>query len=202
MREHACTGVLWIHSAPQALQPHLVWAIARAGFTTPEGLRPERAMWRVRPDNPHNSHRPHDSHRRICAELSWRAQPGAAEQLVSDLERWPDLTFELAVDAPIGGNGARYCRVPELGMYAAVTDDIGNVVLNENTIRSIMRRHEGDSAAMTEAMDEALGGPWDQHLEALRPGTAGYADDEWIIAPCDVVHLDNVRDIRDTRAVM
>lgn len=207
-KQRTRTGVLWIHSAPLALQPHLTWAIAR--LTLADGTKPGRSMWRTRKQSPTCDRdwcESRDSQTQttlLCTEIEWTAELSDIDALVDDLSRWPRITFELAVDAPgtvEGGTGMRYLHTPELGTFAATTDDAGNILLNEERLRAIMARslssngagsdsyatgvpagsrsagNKSADSALADALDEALGGPWDRAIEPLRPGTAGFDDD-------------------------
>lgn len=178
------TGVLWIHSAPLALQPHLNWAVAR--LRDPETSKAVRVNWRtqnIKHTPTHSSARDQPSLRTtVCAEIQFFASAADADTVADYLGRWPRLFFEMAIDADKAGGGKRICHTPELGTFRADTDAIGNVVLNENVIRSLMTRAavnpsgETVEKALTDALDEALGGPWDRVLEPMRLITAGFQD--------------------------
>src|SRR5579864_439387 len=72
-------GVLYIHSAPRALCPHVEWAVA--------GVLGVRVTldWARQPAAPSNWR----------AELSWSAEPGTATRLASALRGWQLLRFEV-----------------------------------------------------------------------------------------------------------
>lgn len=164
-RPNAVRGVLWVHSASAALIPHVLWAMARAGLAPADGARPGPRLFARRPGEP----------ARCCAEIAVTGPAGAADALADDLARWPDLVFEIAVDPAGALPGRRIQAHPELGTWAGDVDAAGNIVLGENLLRAILARAGGDGAAIAEAVDRALGGPWDRLLEPLRPGTAGHA---------------------------
>lgn len=197
MYRHDSSGVLWIHAARPALTPHVAWALARAGMTLPDGTRPAASMWHARPEDPS----------RVCAEIEWRGPVGAAASLVGDLERWPDLTFEVTEDPDTsipGAQGQRHCHVPALGTWSGVTDSAGDVQIGEQRLRAIMAAHRGDASGLSGALDSELGTAWDAALEPLRPGTAGFGPWETSGAElCDEAllddaHLDPARPARAT----
>ena len=160
------SGVLWIHSMPGPLQPHITWALAR--LSMPDGTKPGRDIWRAT-----------DQDATLCAEVPFTASADTIATLVDNLARWPRLYFELAQDPAVddGGyaiDGMRYFHTPQLGTFAGQTDAAGNIVVNEDALRSIMARG-GDIEGV---LDAAIGGPWDRVLEPMRMMTAGYAPEE------------------------
>ncbi|WP_448852271.1 DUF3145 family protein [Corynebacterium sp. 335C] len=173
MRPTATTGVAWIHRAAPALVPHLAWALARAGMVRArDGARVTPADFAARPAGGPGAGR-------ACLELAWSGDPGSAGRLAADLSRWPDVVFEIAVDAPAAagdsGCGERICHVPGLGTWSAATDAAGGVVVGEDALRAAMRRAAGrGEAALRDELDAVLGTAWDAALEPLRPGTAGH----------------------------
>lgn len=168
------TGVLWIHSAPLALQPHLKWAVAR--LRDPETGKPIRVTWRTQ-----NQQTPRST---ICAEVQFYASAFDALAVADHLSGWPHLYFEMAIDADESFQGKRICHTPELGTFRADTDAVGNVVLNENVVRAMMSRTAANESGnaqigavddgLRDSLDAALGGPWDRVLEPMRLVTAGY----------------------------
>ncbi|MBV7295799.1 DUF3145 domain-containing protein [Corynebacterium sp. TAE3-ERU12] len=158
-------GVVWIHSATPALAPHLAWAMTTAGMSLDSGARPSSRCFMTRIDDPS----------RICAEMTWRGPATAPNELADALSRWPDLVFEIAADARSGRPGQRICHHPDLGTFAADTDSAGNIQINENRIRAIMARCGQRPMQLRAELAEAIGQPWDELLEPLRPGTAGHA---------------------------
>nr|WP_120492334.1 DUF3145 family protein [Corynebacterium lactis] len=156
------TGVLWIHSMPGPLQPHVSWALARLAM--PDGTKPGRDIWRAQ-----------GTGGPLCAEVPFVADAEQISTLAGDLSRWPHLYFEIAQDPAVADSGVavdgmRYCHTPELGTFAGQTDAAGNIVVNEDALRALIARG-GD---LTESLDAAIGGPWDRALEPLRMLTAGF----------------------------
>ena len=99
------SGVLYIHSAPRALCPHIEWAVASV-----LGVRVS-LDWTHQPAEPHTWR----------AELSWRGQSGTAARMTSQLRGWQQLRFEATEDPSDGTEGERYCSTPALGVYRAAT---------------------------------------------------------------------------------
>ena len=85
-------GVLFVHSAPSALLPHIEWAAAGV-----LGGKPDFA-WVKQPAEP-GTYR---------AELSWQAPAGTSATLASALRGWEQLRFEVSEEPTASSEGARY----------------------------------------------------------------------------------------------
>ncbi|MGX1637069.1 DUF3145 family protein, partial [Streptomyces albidoflavus] len=82
-------GVLYVHSAPRALCPHVEWAVA--------GVLGVRVSldWIRQPAAPGTWR----------AEFSWQGQAGIASRLASALRGWQQLRFEVTM-ASVAATGA------------------------------------------------------------------------------------------------
>ena len=149
-------GVLYVHSAPRALCPHIEWA---AGGVL--GVR--LAMdWIPQPAAP-GMYR---------AELSYQAEQGTGARLTSALRGWAHLRYEVTEEPSSGVDGARWSHTPELGIFHAATDVHGNIVVPEDRIRAALE-HAADPARLRVELDLALGQAWDDELESFRYAGAG-----------------------------
>ena len=145
-------GVLFVHSAPRALCPHVEWA---AGGVL--GVR-VALDWTAQPAAPGM----------FRAELSWQAVQGMGARLTSALRGWAHLRYEVTEEPSPGVDGGRWSHTPELGIFHAVTDVHGNVVVPEDRIRAAVLAGAGDVELMRSELDLALGRAWDDELEAFR----------------------------------
>ncbi|MBK6872270.1 MAG: DUF3145 domain-containing protein [Kineosporiaceae bacterium] len=143
-------GVLFVHSAPRALCPHIEWA---AGGVLGVRLSLD---WIVQPA----------ASGMLRTELSWQASPGTGAKLTSALRGWAHLRYEVTEEPSSGVDGARWSHTPELGIFHAVTDAHGNVLVPEDRIRCAMSAE--DSTGMLAELDLALGRAWDDELEPFR----------------------------------
>jgi len=145
-------GVLFVHSAPRALCPHVEWAAGgvlgvRAGFDwTPQPAAP--GLFR--------------------AEMSWQAPQGTGARLTSALRGWAHLRYEVTEEPSAGVDGGRWSHTPELGIFHAVTDVHGNVVVPEDRIRAALASGSDDTSVLLAELDLALGKRWDEELEPFR----------------------------------
>ena len=144
-------GVVYVHSSPSAVCPHVEWAIS--------GTLGDRVdlEWTAQPAAPGQ----------LRAECDWRGPVGTASKLVGALHAWPMLRFEVTEDPSPGVDGVRYCYVPGLGMWQANTSANGDVVVGEDQLRSLVAANRaGDQLA--HKLDELLGSTWDEALEPFR----------------------------------
>jgi len=150
-------GVLFIHSAPRALAPHIEWA-ASGVLGVPAKIR-----WEDQPVG----------RSLVRAELSWRGGGDTGARLVSALRGMDEVRFEVVQEATPVSDGARWSCTPELGIHHAATDRAGNTVLTEDRVRGCIDRAEGDPRALVRELGIALGEPWDEDLEIYRHAGEG-----------------------------
>jgi hypothetical protein len=145
-------GVVFIHSAPSALCPHVEWAVSGVlGGTVDLG-------WQPQPAEP-GSYR---------AELSWSGPAGSAAAIASALRGWDLLRFEVTEDATATAEGARFSYVPELGIFHSVVGVHGDIVIPEDRIRAVRERAARGDVSLDDALDALLGTRWDAGLEPFR----------------------------------
>ncbi|UJP39303.1 DUF3145 domain-containing protein [Cellulomonas palmilytica] len=149
-------GVLFVHSAPRALCPHIEWA---AGNVLGQRVSLD---WTEQPAGPAF----------YRAEHSWQGVPGTGARLASALRGWAHLRYEVTEEASHGTDGSRWSHTPDLGIFHAQTDVHGNVVVPEDRIRAALE-HAGDPARLRAELDLALGQAWDDELEPFRYAGAG-----------------------------
>jgi hypothetical protein len=145
-------GVIYIHSAPRALCPHIEWAAGRAldhgvNFTWIEQPVLKGAM---------------------RAEYYWEGSQGTGAAIASALRGWEHLRFEVTEDASHGTDGGRWMHTPDLGIFFAQTDSVGNMVIPEDRIRYAMEIAGSDAFELHRELRLALGQSWDDELEAFR----------------------------------
>lgn len=145
-------GMLYIHSAPAALCPHVEWALG-AVLGSPTALD-----WVGQPAE-RGSRR---------AELAWRGPQGAAAALASRLAGFGRLRFEVTEDPSPGLDGHRYCFTPTLGPFGAVVGAAGDVLVTEQQIRRAIADDALGRAALPDSLARAVGAPWDDELEVFR----------------------------------
>ncbi|AYG05055.1 DUF3145 domain-containing protein [Gryllotalpicola protaetiae] len=145
-------GVLFVHSSPRALCPHLEWAAGRALG------RAVNFDWAEQPVLPGT----------MRAEFYWEGDIGTGAALASALRGWDDVRYEVTQDPTASTDGARYLHTPALGIHFAQTDTAGNVVIPEDRMRYAMELAGSDALALHRELHAALGQAWDDELEAFR----------------------------------
>ncbi len=90
-------GVLYIHSAPSALCPHIEWAVGGVFGT------PVRVDWIPQPIE------------RACyrTEYSWTGPTGTAARLASALKGWQRIRFEVTEEATSSTEGGALFLYPD-----------------------------------------------------------------------------------------
>lgn len=150
MESQFASGTLFIHSTPTALCSHIEWA-ADAALAMPEGLR-----WSPQPVEPGTWR----------CETPWRGGVVAAGHLVSTLAAWGRVRLELTVES--GAQPRRWSVTPDLGIFSALTDEAGSVLVDEMRLRSAMSAARRGGQRLDDLISDALGEPWDVELEAYR----------------------------------
>lgn len=145
-------GVIYIHSAPRALCPHLEWAVGRALG------RPVTFEWA---DQPVLS-----GSRR--AEFYWEGPAGTGAALATAIRGWEHLRFEVSEDPTPRSDGGRWLHTPGLGIHYAQTDAAGNIVIGEDRLRYAMETPPATSRSLQHELNVALGAAWDDELEPFR----------------------------------
>ncbi len=145
-------GVLYVHSAPRALCPHIEWAAGRAL---------ERAVNFAWEDQPVLA----GSKR---TEFYWEGPRGTGAKIASALRGWEHLRYEVTEDAGLGTDGGRWLHTPDLGIFFAQTDTVGNVVVPEDRLRYAMEMAGSNALELHRELRLALGQAWDDELEVFR----------------------------------
>jgi uncharacterized protein DUF3145 len=144
-------GVVYVHSTPLAVCPHVEWAIARV-LAAPVNLQ-----WSVQPAD--------QSARR--AECTWAGRPGTGAELAAALRQWPMIRFEITEEPSAGVDGQRFMHVPGRGLFAAAMSANGDVLLSEHRLRTLMAGARSPDA-LSHELEKALGSAWDDELEPYR----------------------------------
>lgn len=145
-------GVVYVHSAPPALCPHVEWALAGV-----LGMR-VTLDWTRQPAAPGV----------LRAELSWQGAPGTAAAIASALRGWRMLRFEVTEEPSPGSEGQRYSWTPALGLLSALTGVHGDVLVPEGRLRAAVAAAADTGRPLEEELDRLLGTAWDEELEPFR----------------------------------
>jgi uncharacterized protein DUF3145 len=157
-------GVLYVHSAPPALCPHVEWAVAGV-----VGM-PVTLPWVGQPAAPGT----------MRAELNWQGSPGTSGAVTSALAGWNRLRFEVTEEASPGCDAVRYSYTPSLGTFTAVTAGNGDILVPEGRLRAAIAA-AGHGEQLADELSRLLGEPWDAELEPFRHAAEG-APVRWLHA--------------------
>lgn len=143
-------GVVFVHSSPTAVCPHVEWALS--------GVLGTRVSLEWSPQAAASG--------QMRAECSWSGPAGSGGALAGALRAWSMLRFEVTEEPSPGVDGERFMHVPGLGMWTGRTSANGDVVLGEDQLRTVMA--ESGGAGLSRRLDQLLGTAWDDELEAFR----------------------------------
>lgn len=150
-------GVVFVHSAPSALCPHIEWAVAGV-----LGV-PVSFDWTAQPAQAGTNR----------AEFFWSGAIGSAAAIASALKGWTHLRFEVTEDGTPTSEGARYSFTPDLGVFHAVTGLHGDTMIPEDRLKAaVVKAALGDTTLELE-VDKLVGKPWDDELETFRHAGEG-----------------------------
>jgi hypothetical protein len=149
-------GVLFVHSCPPALRPHVEWAVAGV-----LGV-PVRLDWQDQPVAPGCAR----------AQTGWRGPAGTAGRLASAMRGWPLVRCEVTEEPSDGSDGERYAMTPDLGLFRASMSANGDVLVQEDRLRAVLAT-AADLPSLRHAVDRLLGGPWDAELERFLEAADG-----------------------------
>ena len=143
-------GVVFVHSSPTAVCPHVEWAMS--------GVLGTRVslQWTPQPAAPGQ----------LRAECTWSAPAGSGGALAGALRAWPMLRFEVTEEPSTGVDGQRFCHVPGLGLWSGRTSANGDIVIGEDQLRTALAGVPAGKVQST--VDELLGSRWDTALEPFR----------------------------------
>ena len=150
-------GVLFIHSCPRALSPHVEWSLARVVGSSMS------MNWSDQPIEPGS----------VRAEAIWHGPAGTAARFTSALLAFTGARFEVTEDPSAGREGERFSVTGNLGLFRATIGVHGDVMVSEERLKSALQhgRSAGPSVLAAE-ISKLIGTPWDEELEPFRCGQA------------------------------
>ena len=146
----ASSGVLYVHSCPPAIVPHVELAVA-AELGVRASLR-----WTDQPAAPGT----------LRAESGWQGRAGTAGRLAAALRGWKVLRYEVTEQASPGLDGERWSVTPGLGVFRSATSANGDLLVGEDRLRALLSTATGPDLA--HGIDRLLGAAWDEELEPYR----------------------------------
>lgn len=160
----AVHGVLYVHSCPPAVCPHVEWAVSRVLGV---GVR---LAWAAQPADPSTQR----------AESVWQGTPGTAARLGTALRQWPMIRFEVTEDGSPGIDGERISYLPGRGVFRTAISASGDIVVGEDRLRALLATARAPEA-LVHGLEQLLGTGWDAELEPYRQAGDG-APVTWLYA--------------------
>lgn len=153
----ATRGVLYVHSSPSALCPHIEWAVGGV-LGVPVSLD-----WTPQPAQAGTQR----------AELSWSGAAGSAATVASALRGWNHLRFEITEEPTPSSEGVRYSYTPQLGVFHAVIGLHGDIMIPEDRLKAAAIKAAMGETTLEVEIDKLLGKQWDDELETFRHAGEG-----------------------------
>jgi hypothetical protein len=150
-------GVIFVHSCPRAVSPHVEWAMARVF-----GSRLE-IDWAEQPVEPGS----------VRAELVWGGPGGTGAKVASALHAFRQLRHEVTEDPSPGREGERFSFTPTLGLFRATIGVHGDVMIAEDRLRTAMSQVQSTGESLADEVARLIGTPWDVELEPFRSAHEG-----------------------------
>jgi hypothetical protein len=145
-------GVVFIHSCPRAVSPHVEWALARV-FGTQVSI--DWADQSVQPGS-------------VRAELIWGGPAGTGSRIASAMHPFKQLRHEVTEDPSPGREGERFSSTPALGLFRATIGVHGDVMVPEDRLRAAVVQSSVTGDPLEEEIARLIGRPWDEELEPFR----------------------------------
>ncbi len=150
-------GVLFVHSCPRAVSPHLEWALAKVfGSDIP-------IDWADQPIAPGH----------VRAEIIWSGSPGTGARIASALLAFSGARYEVTEDARHDAEGERFAATPALGLFRGTIGPHGDLMVHEDRLRSLMCQPGLSASGVVEELGRLIGRPWDDELEPFRSAHEG-----------------------------
>lgn len=145
-------GVVYVHSAPVPLCPHIEWAIGSV-------IGPQhRFEWRNQPVQPET----------VRTEMFWSGSAGTGATLTSKLLSMKRLRFEVTEEPTSTTEGRRWAATPGLGMFSAVIGPHGDIQVPEEQLKQAVVSDALGTRTLQESLNALLGTDWDLELDIFR----------------------------------
>lgn len=145
-------GVIFIHSCPRAVSPHVEWALARVFDSRVD------VDWAEQPVEPGS----------VRAELIWGGPLGTGARIASALHAFRQMRHEVTEDPSPGREGERFSFTPVLGLFRASIGAHGDVMVPEDRLRTALSQVATTGESLADEIARLIGSPWDEELEPFR----------------------------------
>lgn len=148
-------GELRLHSCPKYLVKHVEWALV-------DLMKNDlNLIWKDQNIAPMT----------MSTELTWLGPIGLGSRLVSILSKWPKIRLEVFQDRFNEHPAERYALSPNLGIYRAELNALGETIITENKLKAALERSRIENEPFEVELAFLIGTPWDEDLEPFRRTT-------------------------------
>lgn len=144
-------GVVFIHSCPRAVSPHVQWALSSL-FGSQVAID-----WSDQPVAPGT----------VRAEVIWTGPVGMGARIASALLAFSQVRVEVTEDPSPGRPGERFAATPSLGLFRGDIGAHGDVLVSEDRLRTALSQ-AAVVGGLAEEIARLIGEPWDAELEPFR----------------------------------
>ena len=157
-------GLVLIHLAPSALLTHVEWTVSGVSGN------PTTINW-VKDDSLQTLFRGSAA---VACSLEGAATLAAAFMNLKQ------ISFEVIHQGELAGS--RWSFTPSLGMFQCATDAAGNLVVNENQLRTSVERAGSNILKLQAELRRILGQAWDDELEPYRELIGGAEGNHGVVS--------------------
>ena len=150
-------GALYIYSCPRSICTHVNWALTEILET------PIELDWQPQKIAPNN----------FSAELNWIGPIGTSARIISSLSKWGKIRIEAVQEPTSNQLGERFAVTPDLGIFRADINSLGETVVTESRLRSALERSKIENESFEVELAFLIGTPWDEDLEPFRSSQEG-----------------------------
>ena len=104
----------------------------------------------------------------MSTNLVWKGPISLGPKIVSVLSKWPKIRLEIIQENTEKNFAERYCLSPNLGIYRAEMNSLGETVINESRLKAALQRSRLEEEPFEVELAFLLGTPWDEDLEPFR----------------------------------
>lgn len=145
-------GELKLYSCPKYLCQQVEWAVYEIIKTKFE------LKWTIQNIAPST----------LSTNLVWKGPISLGPKIVSVLSKWPKIRLEIIQENTEKNFAERYCLSPNLGIFRAEMNSLGETVINESRLKAALQRSRMEEEPFEVELAFLLGTPWDEDLEPFR----------------------------------
>jgi hypothetical protein len=105
--------------------------------------------------------------------LNWIGPIGTSARIISSLSKWGKIRIEAIQEPTLNQLGERFAVTPDLGIFRADINSLGETVITESRLRSALERSKNENESFEIELAFLIGTPWDEDLEPFRSSQEG-----------------------------